>query len=172
MSFGVYPTDALCRSLWTDPSPQREKAPRVGRGNTTQFNHTALKNLKPSSFAFCKIDGFSQRSTTMSAILKMTMQDHKLPSPAHRQDAKTTLKSPLHAQLIPTSPASGKMYGLPSSPSRGSKWLRHDTRFSDANSAPNSERDRGSLSSPRSVSLSFAFPKKSKEGYSVLAMTF
>jgi hypothetical protein len=156
LSFGVYPTDALCRSLWPDPSPQREKATRVGWGNTTQFNHIALKNLKPSPFAFGKFGGFSQRSTTMSAILKMTMQDHKLPSSAHRQGAKTTLKSPLHAQLIPTSPASSKMYALPSSPSRGSKWLRHDTRFSDANSAPNSKRDRGSLSSPRSVSFPFS----------------
>jgi len=76
-------------------------------GNFTQIDHITLKSLESPSLPFGKIDGLPQGPATLSAVLKMTVQDDKLGFAANRQGPETTFEFPLHGQLIPSSTTSG-----------------------------------------------------------------
>jgi hypothetical protein len=102
------PFEFICQMFLEDlldqiPTHGQKKGHVLNGGNAAQVNHVSIKGFEPPPFAFGKIDGFSQGTTTMIAVLKMTMKKHKLGSSAYRQRSKTALESSLHDQLIPPS---------------------------------------------------------------------
>ena len=88
------------------PAHSQEKGYVFDRGNTAQVNHITIKDLEPSSFAFGKIDGLPQSPTTMTAILKMTMQNLQTAPVGLQATLENNAQISLHDQLIPTSPTS------------------------------------------------------------------
>ena len=82
-------------------------------GNSAEIDHIPFKGFQSPSLALGKVDRLPQSPTTLSAMLKMAMQDNKLRSSSYGQGPKTALKFSLHRQLIPPSTTSGTFAFFP-----------------------------------------------------------